>query len=177
MFPSVVWIIVHNVRADVIAILGTSILGWLSQLSDYIFIFLCHIFIYLLALFFCLYDHIMKITWQLHSSWFWSGPRTRPRLAVNVKDTKKNSNNKQRKKGKALKQKDVNDIVTKKSLICSSGKSSSAWVGEEVSPAQQELWRKWRGAKKGLAPTVVELRTAAHSEKITFWNFLRKIFI
>lgn len=48
-----------------------------------------------------------------------------------------------------------------------------------MSPAQQELWRKWReGAKKGLAPAVVELITAAaHSEKITFWNFLRKIFI
>lgn len=50
----------------------------------------------------------------------------RPRLAVNAKDTKKNSNNKQRKKGKALKQKEVNDTVTNKSLICSSGKSSSA---------------------------------------------------
>lgn len=32
-------------------ILGTSVLEWLSQLSDYIFIFLYYIFIYLLALF------------------------------------------------------------------------------------------------------------------------------
>lgn len=46
MFPSVVRIIVHNVHADVIAILRTSILGWLSQLSDYIFLFLYCIFIY-----------------------------------------------------------------------------------------------------------------------------------
>lgn len=36
MYPSAVWIVVHSVHADLIAILRTSILGWLSQVSDYI---------------------------------------------------------------------------------------------------------------------------------------------
>lgn len=143
MFPSVVRIIVHNVHADVIAILRTSILGWLSQLSQLFYFYIVYLFI------------IMSITWQLHSSWFWSGPRMRPRLAVNSKDRKEFLVTNKGRKVKHSSRKRAVIQQQPRHWFCSYGKSPSAWVGEEVSSVQQEFWRS---GEKVLKKDFLQLR-------------------